>query len=701
MAVRAPRTLAVASALLWLFLQAGGALAFSSPASTSLRHRAGGLVHPPTTTLRALSDEEEKELRQAQEESRLKVLKDRRKTIRGILKAAEGTKNYRLQNGLVPELDPETGKPIKSDAQSALTLTAFVVAGGAVLLRIGGRAALVSALGLDFATQNPELKDGLDSVLNYANTIGTESELALFILAWTAVKVLCFDAGGVVLALASGILFGGVWQGAVVSAFAATVGSSAAFGLAKLDTPVRKKALEVVEEYPSLRGIEKVVAKDGLKAILTLRLAPVLPIPIGLYNYVYGVTNVPYLQFAGGIFLGSLKPYLLDSYLGVFGKQIVDGTAGEGGMQDALLLIALGVSVLIGVFASQLANETWDAINEEVEIEKAEKAAMEDGEKNDGVTREFMGMDLPQWLVGFQLALQAGDERVNAMIEDEYHARVWNYTAEELEASTDAIDPATRPDSPEVVGANMGFDFGASICDGLVLSPALLGAYLRYADPLYDDSESESEKVKPKAMESNSFDESKTAEATSDYSERIASTLLRAAELKPEPEGGEELTQMSSSMPDSRMKNLGADDEPDVHKFWLSAVADGEKVKKLRAQTEKEASRKANFPGFRKGQIPPYAQPQITTFAVQEALIKTCEESLEAYGLESLPGSSGEVTVNEDIKDIVKGYKVGTDIPFTATYRGKFDKSVHSAMEAEAEEAESGDVVVDVEVVAE
>ena len=47
----------------------------------------------------------------------------------------------------------------------------------------------------------------------------------------------------------------------------------------------------------SLRGIERVVAKDGLKAILTLRLAPVLPIPIGLYNYVYGVTNVPFFDF--------------------------------------------------------------------------------------------------------------------------------------------------------------------------------------------------------------------------------------------------------------------------------------------------------------------------------------------------------------------------------------------------------------------
>lgn len=443
----------------------------SSPATAhNLRLR-----HATTTQLHALSEEEERELKKVQEESRIKILSDRRRTIRGVLKAAESQKNFRIKNGYVPELDPETGKPIKSDAQSALTLTAFVVAGGAVLLRIGGRAALVSALGLDFATENPELKDGLDSVLNYAGTIGTGSELALFILAWTAVKVFCFDAGGVILALASGILFGGVWQGAVVSAFAATVGSSVSFCMAKLDTPVRKKALEVVEEYPSLRGIEKVVAKDGLKAILTLRLAPVLPIPIGLYNYVYGVTNVPFLQFAGGIFLGSLKPYLLDSYLGVFGKQIVDGTSNSGGLEDALLLIALGVSVLIGVFASQLANETWESINEEVEKEKAEKEALDDEKDKDGIMREFMGVNLPQLIVGFQLSLQAADERVNAMIEDEFHSRVWNYTIEELESSMSDINPAYQPGSPEVVNANTGFDFAASTCDGLVLSPALWG----------------------------------------------------------------------------------------------------------------------------------------------------------------------------------------------------------------------------------
>jgi hypothetical protein len=185
------------------------------------------------------------------------------------------------------------------------------------------------------------------------------------------------------------------------------------------------------------------------------------------------------------IFLGSLKPYLLDSYLGVFGKQVVDGTAMDGGLQDALLLIALGVSVLIGVFASQLANETWDSINEEIEIDKAEKAALEDNDEDgkDGIIREFMGMGIPQPIIGFQLALQSADSRVNNMIEEEYKAKVWNCTDEELKLSLN--NPAIKPSSPEVVQANSGFDFGASICAGLVLSPALLGAYLKYADPLF------------------------------------------------------------------------------------------------------------------------------------------------------------------------------------------------------------------------
>lgn len=79
--------------------------------------------HRHNIKLQALSEDEERELKIIQEESRLKVLTDRRKTIRNILKSAEGTKNFRIKNGYVPEVDPETGKPIKSDGQLAVTLT--------------------------------------------------------------------------------------------------------------------------------------------------------------------------------------------------------------------------------------------------------------------------------------------------------------------------------------------------------------------------------------------------------------------------------------------------------------------------------------------------------------------------------------------------------------------------------------------------
>lgn len=460
------------------------------------------------------------------EESRLKILQSRRNSIRSALKYAEEIRTLRLSNGWVPDddddkvTDPITGELTSSTSsagKAALSWTAFGVAAGAVALRFGGRAALVSAIGLDFAKDNPELKVQLDQILSYAHDMNTGLEVLAFVAAWTVVKVFCFDAGGIVLALSSGVLFGGVWQGALASATAATIASATCFFLAKLDTPVRNKALEIVEEYPSLRGIEKVVAQDGFKAILTLRLAPILPIPLGLYNYVYGVTNVPFWDFSAGIFLGSFKPYLLDSYLGYFGMSVVDGSVGdEVGYQDVILLLALGLSVLIGVFASQLAGETWEAVLKEVELErkaKLESLASSEGaaESKDtiatmmdilGVRSQVVdGMPLPEWLVDWQINWGMAEERMMELINVEQKARVWNYTITETttaqSANSDfsdsqslprALNPALQPNAPEVTEVGQGVDLGQSIVEGMVLTPALFSTFLKVADPLYSDA---------------------------------------------------------------------------------------------------------------------------------------------------------------------------------------------------------------------
>jgi len=106
-----------------------------------------------------------------------------------------------------------------------------------------------------------------------------------------------------------------------------------------------------------------------------LRLSPLIPIPLGAYSYIYGTSRLEALPFAAATALGSLKPYLLDSYLGVFSKQLIDGDSMDS-TKDLLLLVGLGALVLVGVFATDLAGETWDQVQLEVKAdEKARKEA--------------------------------------------------------------------------------------------------------------------------------------------------------------------------------------------------------------------------------------------------------------------------------------------------------------------------------------
>jgi len=94
---------------------------------------------------------------------------------------------------------------------------------------------------------------------------------------------------------------------------------------------------------------------------------------------------------------------------------------------------------------------------------------------------------------------------------------------------------------------------------------------------------------------------------------------------------------------------------------------------------------------FAKGQVPPYAQPQITQFAIQDSIIRTVESAVDAYGLKSLSGSDGEVTVHEDVSEMSKGYKAGDSIslPFTATLNCAFDGDTDDSKGLETEESEA------------
>ena len=90
---------------------------------------------------------------------------------------------------------------------------------------------------------------------------------------------------GIVLPAISPLLFGGVLEGTVISAACAAIGSSANFLLAQTFLRERALALELFGQPPVgqakwFTALSRNIEKDGFRAALLLRLAPVLPIPI-------------------------------------------------------------------------------------------------------------------------------------------------------------------------------------------------------------------------------------------------------------------------------------------------------------------------------------------------------------------------------------------------------------------------------------
>ena len=357
----------------------------------------------------------------------------------------------------------EAGETASADAtRSAFAASAAAVLVGALVIRLGGRAALVSVVGLD-AVAELGIGDQIDQVLQYADAAGGWTIVA-FLAAWVVAKVFLIDVISLALALSSGLLFGGVLEGAFISSLGSTLGSLTAFGLSR--TLLQERVGKQIEKQPVARALSKVVEEDGFKTVLVLRLSPVLPIPLGTYPYICelrllcdppsrlagdacnvgtlshssppfcvpnnvvsdGTSKLNPLTFIAATYLGGLKPYLLDAYafprgrswlacvlaphclrrvakrahptrahryLGIFSKQIIDGESAisTDGSKDLLLLVGLGALVLVGVFATQLANESFDRVRQEVR--KDEEARREAGTQasSDSLSSEEEGRD--------------------------------------------------------------------------------------------------------------------------------------------------------------------------------------------------------------------------------------------------------------------------------------------------------------------
>lgn len=322
-------------------------------------------------------------------------------------------------------------KQEKRDKESryGVLVTTFFVAIGAAVLRLGGRGALLNILGLDFI-QGAEIREQIDSFVVAFQSMGGLGPLGFF-LGWLVAKVACLDFIGVSLALSSGVLFGGVVQGMLASVVASVAASATVFLLSRysLSEQIRPE----IEKRSLLRAVDGAVAREGFKTVFVLRLSPILPIPIGAYNYIYGVTKVTLPAFIAGISLASFKPYFLDSYLGVFGKSVIDKTE-DGGATDALLLVVLGAIVAVGTLATQVAGTVYDEIKAEAKLIDLDRAApppptaaSSDSSDAPVASPTFItwifglldGKNVPKWAAKLQDTVQTARDKMTAVVQDE------------------------------------------------------------------------------------------------------------------------------------------------------------------------------------------------------------------------------------------------------------------------------------------
>lgn len=283
-------------------------------------------------------------------------------TAAEILAKVRGYFDVRAEDEIT--VQQEVKKEEQETTPNALATLAFITAASAVLFRFGGRAAFLNILGLDMG-QDPELQNSLQLFLDAVYSVDPLIRFLLVLTAWILAKVLLLDFLAVPLAVADGVLFNGTLEGTFVSCFCATVGSSIAFLVSR--NILFDKTRPRMDAAPGLRALEKAVSADGARAVFTLRLAPILPVPIGGYAYIYGLTNISWQEFALGTFLGSAKPYFLDAYIGFCFKEAQRSPGEVAGMNDALLFTTFVATITAGSFASELAVRSFAELTSEVE----------------------------------------------------------------------------------------------------------------------------------------------------------------------------------------------------------------------------------------------------------------------------------------------------------------------------------------------
>ena len=118
-----------------------------------------------------------------------------------------------------------------------------------------------------------------------------------------------------------------------------------------------------MESYPSLKGLEDEMTKQGVKVVALTRAS--LVIPYGVLNYAYGATKVKFKDFIIGNF-AMIIPSIMYAWWG--SQTIVTSDGIEATAKTPFDFVIVGLSVIITIVLIVKGKQIMDNLEREAEM---------------------------------------------------------------------------------------------------------------------------------------------------------------------------------------------------------------------------------------------------------------------------------------------------------------------------------------------
>ena len=185
---------------------------------------------------------------------------------------------------------------------------------------------------------------------------------ALYAVVYIAGTALFFP--GLPLTLGAGFLYGAIIGTLVVSP-ASVAGATLAFLIERY--LARDWVTRRIKKYPQAAAIDRAIEKNGFKAVVLLRLQPVLP--FNILNYALGLTSIRLRDYMLASWIGMFPATVLYVYLGSVMNDISDLLRGRPNSGIAGRLLLWGGLAAIVVLVWWLGRIARKALREEMGTE--------------------------------------------------------------------------------------------------------------------------------------------------------------------------------------------------------------------------------------------------------------------------------------------------------------------------------------------